>query len=226
MPVNAVEVKDLTRRYGYRTALSKVTFSMTEGGIHGLFGANGAGKTTLMRILSTLLRPHKGEIKVLGLDPEEETLELRQRLGVVGDKPLLYGELTGRENLRFYGSLYGMERKSMEERIEDLSRRFDVFEWLDEPTKILSTGLRKRFDIVRSLLHDPELYLLDEPFSGLDQDSSAVFLEYLNEHRNNRTALLTTHNLALGAETCDDYLTLKKGLVTGHGPISEFDRKL
>ncbi|MHA1958698.1 MAG: ABC transporter ATP-binding protein [Candidatus Thorarchaeota archaeon] len=221
-----MEVKDLTRRYGYRTALSKVSFSLTKGGIHGLFGANGAGKTTLMRILSTLLRPHNGEIRVLGLDPEEDTLELRQRLGVVGDKPLLYGELTGRENLRFYGSLYGMDRESMEKRIEDLSQRFGVFEWLEEPTKILSTGLRKRLDVVRSLLHDPELYLLDEPFAGLDQDSSSVFREYLDEHRRNRTALLTTHNLTLGAETCDDYLTLKKGVVTGYGPISEFDKKI
>ncbi|UCE11797.1 MAG: ABC transporter ATP-binding protein [Candidatus Thorarchaeota archaeon] len=224
--MNAVEVNDLTRRYGYRTALRKISFSLEEGGIHGLFGANGAGKTTLMRILSTILRPHKGEVRVLGLDPEEDTLELRARLGIVGDKPLLYAELTGRENLRFYGRLYGMEKESIEKRIEDLSQRFDVFEWLDEPTKILSTGLRKRFDVARSLIHDPELYLLDEPFSGLDQDSSAVFLEYLDDHRNDRTVLLTTHNLALGARICDDYLTLKKGEVTGQGPISEFEGKL
>ena len=106
-PDYAVEAENLTRRYGYRVALKKVSFGIEKKGIHGLFGANGAGKTTLMRIISTLLRPQGGTIRVMGLDPEEDAVPVREYLGLVGDKPLLYPELSGRENLHFFGKLYG-----------------------------------------------------------------------------------------------------------------------
>jgi ABC-type multidrug transport system ATPase subunit len=151
---------------------------------------------------------------------------VRRHLGLVGDKPLLYQELTGRENLRFYGGLYNLEKDLQEKRIAEISERFDVKKWLDEPTKILSTGLRKRLDIVRSLIHNPPMLLLDEPFSGLDKDSTAVFREYLEEIRNDHTVLLTTHNLSLGAEICDDFVTLRKGRVLSQGPASEFDGEI
>ncbi|MFQ5833009.1 MAG: ABC transporter ATP-binding protein [Candidatus Thorarchaeota archaeon] len=219
----AIEVHELTRRYGYRVALRNVSFTIATGGIHALFGANGAGKTTLMRVISTLLQPHGGYARVYSLDTQEEPLKVKEKIGVVGDKPLLYGELTGRENLRFYSTLYGLARSVADERIENLADRFGVKSWLDEPTKILSTGLRKRFDIIRSVLHDPEVYLLDEPFAGLDKDSTEVFKEFIESHRSDRTVLLTTHNLALGSEMSDDYITLKMGKVLSHGPISQFD---
>ncbi len=222
----AVEAENLTRRYGYRVALKKVSFAIEKNGIHGLFGANGAGKTTLMRIITTLLRPHGGTIKVMGFDPEEEAVELRGLLGLVGDKPLLYPELSGRENLHFFGKLYGINKDEIDARGEELAERFGVKSWLDEPTKNLSTGLRKRFDIVRSTLNNPELYLLDEPYAGLDTESTEFFSEFLEEHRKTRTTILTTHNLERGSSMCDTFLTLKKGKVAGHGPIGQFDMKL
>lgn len=221
-----IEAKDLTRRYGYRVALKKISFGFSETGVHGLFGSNGAGKTTLMRIISTLLRPQSGSITVFGLDPEEEPLAIRKRIGLVGDKPLLYPELTGRENLEFYCKLYGIQKEICDNAIESLARRFGVFKWLDEPTKILSTGLRKRFDIIRGVIHSPDLYLLDEPFSGLDKDSTEIFKEYLNEHRSTKSTVLTTHNFTLGREFCDDFLTLEKAKIIAQGPISEFDDQL
>jgi len=219
----SIHVDGLTRRYGYRVALKNVSFEIPVGGVHALFGNNGAGKTTLLRIISTLLQPHAGKVEVFGFDIEEEPIEVRKRIGVVGDKPLLYGELTGRENLKFYSDLYDLETSTANAIIEDLAERFDVKRWLDEPTKILSTGLRKRFDIIRSLLHNPELLLLDEPFSGLDKDSTEVFRNYIEDKREDRTAIVTTHNLALGSEICDDFITLRKGEIVGQGPISEFD---
>ncbi len=219
----SIHVDGLTRRYGYRVALKNVSFEIPVGGVHALFGNNGAGKTTLLRIISTLLQPHAGKVEVFGFDIEEEPIEVRKRIGVVGDKPLLYGELTGRENLKFYSDLYDLETSTANAIIEDLAERFDVKRWLDEPTKILSTGLRKRFDIIRSLLHNPELFLLDEPFSGLDKDSTEVFRNYIEDKREDRTAIVTTHNLALGSEICDDFITLRKGEIVGKGPISEFD---
>ncbi len=222
----AVETNELTRRYGYRVALRKVSLKFPMNGIHGLFGSNGAGKTTLMRVISTLLRPHGGTILVMGFDPQEEPEEVKKRIGLVGDKILLYDELTGIENLRFYSKLYGLQSDFFQSQIEDLSKRFAVDTWLEEPVKNLSTGLKKRFDIVRSLIHDPELLLLDEPFSGLDKDTTDDFWEYLNEYRHKRTTIVTTHNLAFGAALCDEYVTLRKGVVVSQGAISEFDQTL
>ena len=155
MSTKAVVAEELTRRYGYRIALRKVSLEFSELGIHGLFGSNGAGKTTLMRVISTLLRPHGGLISVMGFDPQEEPEEVKQRIGLVGDKALL-----------------------------------------------------------------------DEPFSGLDKDTTEDFWEYLNEYRNSRTTIVTTHNLAFGAALCDEYVTLRKGVVVSQGPIAEFDQTL
>lgn len=226
MSANAIEVRNLTRRYGYRVALRDVTLDFSEKGIQGLFGSNGAGKTTLMRVISTLLRPHAGTISVMGFDPQEEPEEVKKFLGLVGDKPLLYDELTGIENLRFYSKLYGLESDFFDYQVEELSQRFAIKTWLEEPVKNLSTGLKKRLDIVRSLLHDPRLLLLDEPFSGLDKDTTEDFWEYLNEYRNIRTTIVTTHNLAFGAALCDEFVTLRKGVVISQGPISGFDQTL
>ena len=226
MSANAIEVKNLTRRYGYRVALRNISLDFSEKGIQGLFGSNGAGKTTLFRVLSTLLRPHGGTVTVAGFDIQENPEEVKKRIGILGDKPLLYQELTGVENLRFYSKLYGLSDEIFEDNLTVLAERFEVKTWLEDPVKNLSTGMRKRLDIVRSLLHNPELLLLDEPFSGLDKDSSNVFREYLNEHRQQRTTIVTTHNLALGAELCDEYVTLRKGQVISQGPIAEFDQEL
>jgi len=226
MSGTVVEAKNLTRRYGYRVALKKISFEINAGGIHALFGANGAGKTTLMRIIATLLRPHGGSITVFGYDPEESPLEIRKGLGLIGDKPLLYPELSGRENLHFFGKLYGMHSDEIEGRAEDLSSQFGVRSWLDEPTKNLSTGLRKRFDIIRTVLHNPDLLLLDEPYAGLDIESTEIFTEYLMQAREQKTAILTTHNINLGRQISDSFITLRKGEIAGQGDISEFDGKL
>ena len=117
----AIETNELTRRYGYRVALRKVSLVFPKTGIHGLFGSNGAGKTTLMRVVATLLRPHGGNINVMGFDPQEEPEEVKKRLGIVGDKALLYDELTGIENLRFYSKLYGLEEEFFESQVENLA---------------------------------------------------------------------------------------------------------
>lgn len=226
MVTKSVEANGLTRRYGYRVALREVTLSFPVEGIHGLFGSNGAGKTTLMRVISTLLRPHGGSISVLGFDPQEEPEEVKKRIGIVGDKLLLYEELTGFENLKFYSKLFGLNLDFFQSQIDILAPWFGIKAWLEEPVKNLSTGLKKRLDIVRSLIHSPELLLLDEPFSGLDKDTTEDFWNYLNEYRNLRTTILTTHNLAIGAALCDEYVTLRKGAVVSQGPISEFDQTL
>jgi ABC-type multidrug transport system ATPase subunit len=226
MSTKAIIIEKLTRRYGYRVALREVSIQFSKKGIQGLFGSNGAGKTTLMRVISTLLRPHGGFISVMGFDPQEEPIEVKKRIGLVGDKPLLYEELTGIENLQFYSGLFGLSSEFFTTQVEELTQRFSINTWLEEPVKNLSTGLKKRFDIVRSLIHNPDLLLLDEPFSGLDKDTTEDFWEYLNEYRNFRTTIVTTHNLALGSELCDEYVTLRKGIVVSQGPIADFNQTL
>jgi ABC-type multidrug transport system ATPase subunit len=224
MSRNAVVAEKITRRYGYRVALKGVSIEFSEGGIHGLFGANGAGKTTLLRVISMLLKPHEGSIRVFGIDPQENPESVKQQFGLIGDKPLLYSELSGRENLNFYGKLYGIPEDEVETQTSKLAEYFDVTKWLEDPVKNLSTGLRKRLDIIRSLLHNPKLLLLDEPFSGLDKESSRLFREYLEQERRTRTTILTTHNLTLGSELFDDFVTLRRGVILNHGPIKEFDQ--
>jgi ABC-type multidrug transport system ATPase subunit len=159
----------------------------------------------------------------MGYDPIEESIEVCERIGLVGDKALLYGELTGYENLEFYAGLYGLNKETLDNNATQMAEIFGVKSWLHEPVKILSTGLRKRFDIVRALLHEPNLLLLDEPFSGLDRDTTEVFKSYLEEQRNSRTVVLTTHNLQLGSELCDTFVTLRKGEILSAGAASEFD---
>lgn len=220
---HSVEASSLTRRYGYRVALKKVNITFPMEGIHGLFGANGAGKTTFLRIIATLLRPHGGTVKVMGYDPIEESIKVSEQIGLVGDKNLLYNELTGYENLEFYAGLYGMKKSQLDKNSNELAEIFDIKNWLHEPVKILSTGLRKRVDIIRALLHEPKLLLLDEPFSGLDRDTTDVFKQYLEEKRNSRAVVLTTHNLQMGTELCDSYVTLRRGEVLSSGAASEFD---
>ena len=212
MSGNVIEVRNLTRRYGYRVALRDITLDFSEKGIQGLFGSNGAGKTTLMRIISTLLRPHGGTISVMGYDPQEEPEKVKEHIGLVGDKILLYEELSGIENLRFYSKLYDLETDFFEAQVENLAPRFGIKAWLEEPVKNLSTGLKKRLDIVRSLIHNPDLLLLDEPFSGVDKDTTEVFSEYLDEQRNSRTTIVTTHNL-VEADFCDRIAIMDEGRV-------------
>jgi sodium transport system ATP-binding protein len=162
----------------------------------------------------------------MGFDTQENPQEVKKRIGVIGDKSLLYGELTGRENILFYAQLYDVPRQKASETVELLSDRFGVTSRMDEQTRILSTGLRKRVDIIRSLIHSPDLLLLDEPFSGLDRDSAEIFINYLLENRSHESVVVTTHDPALGRRVCDDFVMLRKGRITSQGPISEFEQEV
>jgi heme exporter protein A len=162
--VAALEVEGLTRLYGEREALGDVSLSLAEGQTLVVFGPNGAGKTTLLRVLATLLRPHAGSVRVLGSSLPEEAWAVRGRVGMLGHEPLLYRELTARENLRFHARLHGVG----EERVQELLDAVAMGTRANEPLRTLSRGMVQRVAVARAVLHDPELLLLDEPHSNLD----------------------------------------------------------
>ena len=170
----AIRVAGLRRDYGDRPALDGVGFELPAAASLVVLGPNGAGKTTLLRILATLLRPSGGEVAVLGCALPDEAWKLRGRIGYLGHEPLLYRDLSGRENLRFQARLHGIEREAAEARIEEVLRAVGMQRRADERVAELSAGMRQRLSICRCVLHEPELLLLDEPDSNLDVEGRGL----------------------------------------------------
>ena len=175
----SISVAALRRDYGDRPALDGVGFELAAGDSMVVLGPNGAGKTTLLRILATLLRPSGGKVAVLGSSLPDEAWKLRGRIGYLGHEPLLYRDLSGRENLRFQARLYGLERDAAEARIEKLLRAVGMERRADERVAELSAGMRQRLSICRCVLHEPELLLLDEPDSNLDAEGREAARELI-----------------------------------------------
>ena len=160
--MRAIELADVSRAYGERVALANVTLALEEVETLAVFGANGAGKTTLLRILATLLRPHHGTARVLGHDLRKEGWAVRGKLGFLGHEPLLYRDLTARENLRFHARLHDVPFARIDELLDAVGMRARA----DDPVHTFSRGMVQRTAVCRALLHDPELLLLDEPLAG------------------------------------------------------------
>jgi heme exporter protein A len=160
----ALRIESLTRRYGEREALDEVSLTLSEGQTLVVFGPNGAGKSTLLRVLATLLRPHEGQVEVLGHSLPGEAWAVRGQVGLLGHEPLLYRELSARENLRLHARLHGVPS----ERVERLLGELEIADRADEPLRSLSRGTVQRVAIARAVLHDPPLLLLDEPYANLD----------------------------------------------------------
>jgi heme exporter protein A len=202
----AVEVEGLARHYGEREALSGVSLSLKDRETLVVFGPNGAGKTTLLRILATLLRPHAGNVHVLGESVPERAWAVRGRVGLLGHEPLLYRELSARENLRFHARLHGVEP----ERVEQLLAEVQMQGRADEPLRTLSRGMVQRVAVARAVLHDPELLLLDEPRSNLDP-AAVELVEPLIGASSGRTRVICSHDPSGGLAEADVVLGLRGG---------------
>ncbi len=189
----AIAVAGLRRDYGERPALDGVGFELARGESMVVLGPNGAGKTTLLRVLATLLRPSGGTARVLGSSLPEEAWKLRGRIGYLGHEPLLYRDLSGRENLRFQARLHGIGRAATEARIEDLLRAVGMERRADERVAELSAGMRQRLSICRCVLHEPELLLLDEPDSNLDAEGRELARALIGPGAG-RTRVVVTHD--------------------------------
>jgi heme exporter protein A len=204
--VSAVEVEGLARHYGEREALSDVSLSLQAGQTLAVFGPNGAGKTTLLRVLATLLRPHGGSVRVLERSLPSEAWAVRGRIGLLGHEPLLYRELTARENLRFHARMHDVPG----ERVERLLELVGMSGRADEPLRALSRGMVQRVAVARAVLHDPELLLLDEPRSNLDP-AAVGLVDPLIGAASGRTRVICSHDPAGGLAEADLVLGLRGG---------------
>jgi ABC-type multidrug transport system ATPase subunit len=202
----ALELDDMVRNFGERTALAGVTLRLGEGRTLAVLGPNGAGKTTLLRVLATLLRPHGGRARVLGAELPGEAWRVRGRVGYVGHDPLLYRDLTGRENLSFHARLHRVDGG----RVEELLRAVGLEARAADPVRDLSRGMVQRLAVARAVLHDPPLLLLDEPRAGLDP-GAADLLEPLAGRSSGRTRVVVTHNASAALAECDLALGLRAG---------------
>ena len=202
----ALEVQGLARHYGEREALSEVSVILREGATLVVFGPNGAGKTTFLRVLATLLRPHAGEVRVLGRSLPGEAWAVRGRLGLLGHEPLLYRELTARENLRFHARLHDVA----EERVGELLELLGMSRRAEEPLRTLSRGMIQRVAVARAVLHDPELLLLDEPHSNLDPAAVELVAPLIGA-ASGRTRVICSHDPSGGLAEADVILGLRGG---------------
>ena len=198
-----VEAEGLGKRYGWTWALRGVDLEVGPGERVLVFGPNGAGKTTLLKLIAGILRPSEGRVKVGGADD----LEMRRKVGMVGHRPLFYGKLTVRENLSFYGKLYGVPR--LRYRTEELLERVGLRHMADLPCEVLSRGMAQRLSLAKALLHDPPVLLLDEPFSGMDPEGRRFLEELLGD--DGRTVIMTTYDVGFGVRWAEKVLVLVRG---------------
>jgi heme exporter protein A len=207
-----IEVRDLSRSFGRITALDRINLSVQGGEFLTVFGPNGAGKTTLIGILSSLVKPSSGKIFFNGKPVREDLNQLRRVIGVIEHQPLLYAQLTARENLRFYGQMYDVD--SLDHRIEEVLKAVDLLPRSGDLSGTFSRGMIQRLSIARAMLHQPSIYLLDEPYSGLDQHSGDKLRDMLSVLKSQgKTILMTTHNLERGFELSDRNVIMVNGRI-------------
>ncbi|MEA2313040.1 MAG: heme exporter protein [Solirubrobacteraceae bacterium] len=205
-PEPAVELEDVARAYGERVALAGVTLTLQRGQTLAVLGANGAGKTTLLRILATLLRPHNGRARVLGKDLPREGWAVRGRVGLLAHEPLLYRDLSARENLRFHARLHDVAAA----RVETLLEAVGMLRRADEPLHTLSRGMAQRVAICRAVLHEPELLLLDEPLANLDPGAAGAVAPLIGPECG-AARVLISHDVEHGLAEADLVLGLRAG---------------
>jgi heme exporter protein A len=202
----AIELRGLARTFGERTALEQVSVELPTGATLAVLGRNGAGKSTLLRILATLLRPSGGEVRIFGEELPKRAFAVRAKLGLLGHEPLLYRDLTGRENLRYHADLRRIDHARVEELLEAVRMR----ERAEDPVRTLSRGMVQRLAVCRAVLHRPELLLLDEPRASLDPGAEEL-VEPLIGRRAPVTRVITSHDPKAALAESDLVLGLRRG---------------
>ncbi len=215
----AMAVESIVKRYGNFEAVKGISFSVTEGEIFGLLGPNGAGKSTLIRMMTTLIPVTAGRAVVTGRDVSKEPDAVRRRIGVIPQALTSDPDLTVEENLSIYAKLYSVPRGVREKNIHDVLEAVDLLKWRGAQTKTLSGGMRRRLEIARGLVHDPHIFFLDEPTTGLDPVSRIAVWEMLNnlKEKRNLTMLLTTHYMEEADKLCDRIAIVDHGKLVALG---------
>lgn len=218
----AIEVKNLTKRFGDFIAVNHLNFAVEEGEIFGLLGPNGAGKSTLIRMLTTLVPPTEGTATINGFDIVNNANQVRQSIGVIPQAMTSDLDLSAEENMTIFAKLYGIPRERRRKTIDGLLRAVDLEQWADKPVKFFSGGMRRRLEIARGLVHEPKLFFLDEPTTGLDPVSRVAVWEMLARLKQERalTILVTTHYMDEADKLCD------RIAIVDHGNLVALDSPL
>lgn len=211
--INCVNV---SKQFGYFFALKNISFKTKENTIIGIAGANGAGKTTLIKIMCGLITPTLGKIVIKGMDYINHSNALKKKIGISTDESFLYEELTIFENLKFYDNLHqNFDKNRIKTKIEKFAKKFNLTKWIHEPVENLSHGMKKKVELIRVFMHHPSIMFLDEPFSGLDFNTTKLIIDALIELRDkeNVSIILTTHKIEILTQICDEIVVLKRGKV-------------
>ena len=222
-----IEAHHLTKTFkdkkrGVITAVDDVSFSCRPGQIYGLLGANGAGKTTTLRLLATLLRPSSGHATVAGFDVEREAQQVRSHVGFLAASTALYGRLTAREMITYFGQLNGMTDAAIKARIAQLATELDMGEFLDRRCDKFSTGMKQKTSIARTLVHDPAVMVFDEPTLGLDVMTARAIVSFVRDCRNRgKTVIYSTHIMSEVEKLCDTVGIIHDGRLVAEGTLPE-----
>jgi heme exporter protein A len=217
-----IEVRKLVKRFGPKVVLRGLDFRVQPGEFVALLGPNGAGKTTFLRILASLSRPSMGEVTMMGMRLPRQAGAVRQRLGVVSHQPLLYGDLTAEENLRFFGRMYGVA--DLNHRIAEVLDLVGLTPRRGDLVRTFSRGMQQRLAIGRAVLHDPDIMLFDEPHTGLDQDACTMLDVVLRDlAARGRTVVMTSHDLARAADLASRYDVISHGIIAASVQRADID---
>jgi ABC-2 type transport system ATP-binding protein len=219
----AIRVENLVKKFKDVTAVDGISFTVREGEIYGLLGPNGAGKTTTMHILATLLKPTSGRAIVAGFDVTRHPAEVRKKIGIVFQDPSLDNQLTAWDNMYIHGMLYGLSGLELRRKIEDLLEFVELRQYANKLVKYFSGGMRRRLEIARSLLHEPEILFLDEPTLGLDPQTRVKIWDYIMAIKKEKgmTIVLTTHYMDEAEQLCDRIAIMDHGKIIAEGTADE-----
>lgn len=207
-------------------AVAGVSFEARPGEVFGLLGCNGAGKTTVLRMLSTVIRPTSGAATVGGYDVVQHPERVRAAIGFMSTTTALYGRLTAKEMIEYFGGLYGLEGQRLRERLHYVMERLQIDEFRDQLCDKLSTGQKQRVSIARTILHDPPVLFFDEPTAGLDVVTSQTVMEFIEEARAaGKTVIFSTHIMSEVERLCDHVAVIHGGLIRGEGTVSELKER-
>ena len=213
--MDAIKVRDLTKRFNGFTAVDHISFNVKKGEIFGLLGPNGAGKSTTMRMLCTLTRPSEGTAMVGGYDIVRDDAKVREHIGLVAEKLIMYNELTAWENLKLFGKLYNLSTDKIEKRVNELLKYVRMEKWKDARVGTFSTGMKQKINVIRAMIHEPEILFLDEPTLGLDPQSTVEIRELIKRINQEleTTMILTTHIMVEADMLCDRIGIIDRGRI-------------
>ena len=226
-----IEAQELTktfrdRKRGEIHAVDRVSFTCQPGQIYGLLGANGAGKTTTLRMLATILQPSDGTARVAGFDVVEQPERVRANVGFLSTATALYGRLTARETVEYFGRLNGLNGGALRQRIEELFKLLEIGEFADRRCDKLSTGMKQKVSIARTLVHDPPVMIFDEPTVGLDVMTARTIVGFIRDCRTRgKTVIFSTHVMSEAEKLCDTIGILHDGRLLAEGTLAELRQR-